>query len=313
MSKVLITGAFGQIGSELIPALQNKYGAENVVAFDMAVKPESLDVLSEQGSIVELSKLREIISKHNIDTVYHLVSILSAKGEQDPNLTWQVNMDGLRNILNLAVEHKLKVFWPSSIAAFGPTTPRDLTPQHTVLEPSTMYGITKMVGEALCHYYYIKYGVDIRSVRFPGLISWKTEPGGGTTDYAVAMFYEAVKGADYTCFVHKDTILPMMYMDDAIKAMLMLMDAPAEKISIRTSYNLTAISFSAEELANEINKLMPLKVKYEPDFRQRIADSWPQSIDDSAARADWGWRHEFDLPKMAVEMIDKLKIKIDKK
>ncbi len=314
MSKILITGAFGQIGSELIPALQAKHGAENIIAFDMAVKPDSLDVVAEQGSIVELDKLREIIIKHNIDTVYHLVSILSAKGEQDPNLTWQINMDGLRNILNLAVEYKLKIFWPSSIAAFGPTTPRDLTPQHTVLEPSTMYGITKMTGEALCHYYHSKFGVDIRSVRFPGLISWKTEPGGGTTDYAVAMFYEAVKENDYTCFVHKDTILPMMYMDDAIRSMILLMESPAEKITIRTSYNLTAISFSAEELANEINKHLPLNVKYEPDFRQRIADSWPQSIDDSAARADWGWNHEFDLPKMTVEMIEKLKIKLfDKK
>lgn len=310
MPKILITGAFGQIGSELIIALQKKHGAENVVAFDMAPKPESLDVIAEQGSIVDFNKLKEIIVKYNIDTVYHLVSILSARGEQDPNLTWQVNMDGLRNILNLALEFKLRVFWPSSIAAFGPTTPRDLTPQHTVLEPTTMYGITKMAGEALCHYYYLKFGVDVRSVRFPGLISWKTEPGGGTTDYAVAMFYEAVKGVDYTCFVHKDTILPMMYMDDAIQAMIMLMEAPAEKIAIRTSYNLTAMSFSAEELANEINKHLPLRVKYEPDFRQRIADSWPQSIDDSPARADWGWRHEFDLPKMAVEMIAKLKIKL---
>ncbi|MCX6781569.1 MAG: NAD-dependent epimerase/dehydratase family protein [Candidatus Magasanikbacteria bacterium] len=310
MPKILVTGAFGQIGSELIPALQAKHGANNVVAFDMAVKPNSFDVATEQGSIVDLGKLKEIIVKHNIDTVYHLVSILSAKGERDPNLTWQVNMDGLRNILNLAVEYKLKVFWPSSIAAFGPTTPRDLTPQHTVLEPTTIYGITKMVGEALCHYYYLKFGVDVRSMRFPGLISWKTEPGGGTTDYAVAMFYEAVKGSDYTCFVHKDTILPMMYMDDAIRAMIMLMDAPVEKIAIRTSYNLTAISFSAEELAIEINKHLPLAVKYEPDFRQRIADSWPQSIDDSAARADWGWHHEFDLQKMATVMIEKLKEKL---
>lgn len=310
MSKILVTGAFGQIGSELIPALQKIHGTENVVAFDLSKKPDGLNVITETGSIEESEKLKGIIENHDIDTVYHLVSILSARGEQDPNFTWRVNMDGLRNILNLAVEKKLKVFWPSSIAAFGPTTPRDLTPQHTVLEPTTMYGITKMVGEALCRYYYTKFGVDVRSVRFPGLISWKTEPGGGTTDYAVAMFYEAVKGNDYTCFVHKDTILPMMYMDDAIKAMIELMEAPAEKISIRTSYNLTAMSFSAEDLANEINKHLPLKVKYEPDFRQRIADSWPQSIDDSSARADWGWDHDFSLPKMAVDMIAKLKIKL---
>jgi nucleoside-diphosphate-sugar epimerase len=214
------------------------------------------------------------------------------------------------NILNLAVEYKIKVFWPSSIAAFGPTTPRDLTPQRTVLEPTTMYGITKAAGENLCHYYHIKYGLDVRSVRYPGLISWKAEPGGGTTDYAVAIFYEALKGNDYTCFVHMDTILPMMYMDDAVRATLEIMDAPAEKISIRTSYNLAAISFSAEELANEINKHVPIQVIYAPDHRQKIADSWPQSIDDSAARADWGWHHEFDLAKMTTEMLEKLKNKL---
>lgn len=310
MPKILITGAFGQIGSELVPALQNKFGADNIVTLDLKPAPADYTGTYYSGTVEDKDKLKEIITKHGIDTVYHLVSILSARGEQDPPLTWRVNMGGLVNVLDLAVEFKLKVFWPSSIAAFGPTTPRDLTPQHTVLEPTTMYGVTKAAGEDLCHYYHLKFGVDVRSVRYPGVISWKAEPGGGTTDYAVAIFYDALKGNDYTCFVHKDTILPMMYMDDAVRATLQIMDAPTEKISIRTSYNLAAISFSAEELANEINKHIPVKVSYVPDHRQRIADSWPQSIDDAAARADWGWQHEFDLPKMTVEMIDKLKIKL---
>lgn len=310
MPKILITGAFGQIGSELVPALQNKFGADNIVTLDLKPAPTDYTGTYYSGTVEDKEKLKEIITSHKIDTVYHLVSILSARGEQDPPLTWRVNMGGLTNVLDLAVEFKLKIFWPSSIAAFGPTTPRDLTPQHTVLEPTTMYGVTKAAGEDLCHYYHLKFGVDVRSVRYPGVISWKAEPGGGTTDYAVAIFYDALKGNDYTCFVHKDTILPMMYMDDAVRATLELMEAPAEKISIRTSYNLAAISFSAEELANEINKHILVKVTYVPDHRQRIADSWPQSIDDAAARADWGWHHEFDLPKMTVEMIEKLKKKL---
>lgn len=310
MSRILVTGAFGQIGSELTPVLQKKFGEENIVALDHSDKTNGFSGEIIKGSIEDYELLKSSVEKFKIDTVYHLVSILSARGESDPNFTWRINMDGLRNVLNLANEFKLKIFWPSSIAAFGPTTPQENTPQRTVLEPTTMYGVTKAAGENLCHYYHIKYGVDVRSLRFPGIISWKTEPGGGTTDYAVAMFYEALKGNSYTCFVHEDTVLPMMYMDDAVRAALMLMDAPAEKISIRTSYNLAAISFSAEELASEINKHMPLKVAYLPDHRQKIADSWPSSIDDSAARADWGWKHEFDLPKMTIEMIEKLKIKL---
>ncbi len=310
MSHILVTGAFGQIGSELVPALQKKFGAENIIALDHSDKAADFSGEIIKGSIEDFNLLKSSIEKYEIDTVYHLVSILSARGESDPNFTWKINMDGLKNILNLANEYKLKIFWPSSIAAFGPTTPRDKTPQRTVLEPTTMYGVTKAAGENLCNYYHIKYGVDVRSVRFPGIISWKTEPGGGTTDYAVAMFYEAIKGNDYECFVHKDTTLPMMYMDDAVRATLDLMDAPSEKLSIRTSYNLAAISFSATELADEINKHLPLKVYYSPDHRQKIADSWPSSIDDSAARADWGWKHEFDLPKMTAEMIEKLKIKL---
>jgi nucleoside-diphosphate-sugar epimerase len=310
MPKILVTGAFGQIGSELVPALQKKFGSENIIVMDLKPAPSDFVGTALLGTVENKELLEKTILENKIDTVYHLVSILSARGEQDPSLTWRVNMGGLINVLDLAVKYKLKVFWPSSIAAFGPTTPRDLTPQRTVLEPTTMYGITKAAGENLCHYYYLKYGVDVRSLRYPGIISWKAEPGGGTTDYAVAIFYEALKKNPYTCFVHKDTILPMMYMDDAVRATLEIMDAPQEKISIRTSYNLSAISFSAEELANEINKHLPIAVTYSPDHRQRIADSWPRSIDDSAARADWGWNHEFDLPKMTVEMIEKLQKKL---
>ena len=310
MPKILITGAFGQIGSELVPALQKKFGADSVAALDLKPAPADYEGAVYSGTVEDKSLLKKIIETEKIDTIYHLVSILSARGEQDPSLTWRVNMSGLLNVLDLAVEYKIKVFWPSSIAAFGPTTPRDLTPQRTVLEPTTMYGVTKAAGENLCHYYHLKHGLDVRSVRYPGLISWKAEPGGGTTDYAVAIFYEALKGNDYTCFVHRDTILPMMYMDDAVRATLEIMNAPAEKISIRTSYNLAAISFSAEELTNEINKHTPIQVTYAPDHRQKIADSWPQSIDDSAARADWGWRHVFDLAKMTAEMLEKLKNKL---
>jgi len=310
MPKILVTGAFGQIGSELVPALQKKFGSENIIVMDLKLAPSDFVGTTLIGTVEDKELLEKTISENKIDTVYHLVSILSARGEQDPSLTWRVNMGGLINVLDLAVKYKLKVFWPSSIAAFGPTTPRDLTPQRTVLEPTTMYGITKAAGENLCHYYYLKYGVDVRSLRYPGIISWKAEPGGGTTDYAVAIFYEALKKNPYTCFVHKDTILPMMYMDDAVRATLEIMDAPQEKISIRTSYNLSAISFSAEDLANEINKHLPVTVAYSPDHRQRIADSWPRSIDDSAARADWGWNHKFDLSKMTVEMIEKLQKKL---
>lgn len=309
MSKVLVTGALGQIGSELVPALQKKFGRDNVITFDMREAPSGFSDFSYTGTIEEKESLREIIKKHQIDTVYHLVSLLSARGEQDPALTWRINMGGLLNILNLAVEFKLKIFWPSSIAAFGPTTPRDHTPQHTILEPTTMYGVSKTAGENLCHYYFLKYDVDVRSLRYPGVISWKTEPGGGTTDYAVDIFYQAVQNKKYVCFVNKETTLPMMYMDDAVRATLELMEAPKEKITIRTAYNLAAISFSAEELAKEVNRHLPIQVEYQPDQRQKIADSWPRSIDDSQARIDWGWQHEFDLPKMTEEMLAKLKIK----
>src|SRR3989339_1874304 len=302
---VLVTGAFGQIGSELVSALQQKHGKEHVVALGHHNVDSSYDGIVEIGEISDKEKLESIIQKYDVGTIYHLVSILSARGEQDPQLTWNVNMDGLKFVLDLAVKYKIKVFWPSSIAAFGPTTPRDNTPQHTILEPTTIYGVTKVAGELLCQYYWKKYGLDVRSLRYPGLISYKTEPGGGTTDYAVAIYFEAIKNKKYDCFVGRDTVLPMMYMPDAVRATIELMEAPIENIKVRTSYNLTAMSFSAEELATSVARCIPGFVcSYNPDDRQRIADSWPRSIDDSVARKDWGWKHEFGIEEMTKDMLD---------
>ena len=314
MKKILVTGAFGQIGTDLAPALQKKYGMDNVVAMGYTNIPADFKGISEQASIDQLDKLEGMIKKHGIDTIYHLVSILSAKGEKDPDLTWQVNMGGLKNILDLAVKYKLKVFWPSTIAAFGPTTPKDQTPQRTVMEPTTIYGVTKVAGELLAQYYHNKFGVDIRSVRYPGIISWKAQPGDGTSDYAVAIFYEAVQGKNYTCFVKEDTMIPMMYMSDCVRATIGIMEAESSKLSVRTSYNLSGLSFTVKELAREIQKYYPeFKVEYSPDFRQAIADSWPNSIDDSVAQKDWGWEHEFDLAKMTGAMIENLKKKFNRK
>ncbi len=310
MKKNLVTGAFGQIGSELVPALQSKYGKNNIIAVGHRAIPKNFDGILQTGDVRDANVIEKLIKKYKIDTIYHLVSVLSATGEKDPNLAWDININSLKNVLDLAVKYHLKLFWPSSIAAFGPTTPRDLTPQRTILEPTTMYGITKVAGELLCQYYFFKYGVDVRSLRYPGIISWKAEPGGGTTDYAVAIFYEAIKTGKYECFVSNNTILPMMYMDDAINATLKLMDANPEKLTVRTSYNLAAISFSAQELAKEIQKHLTLNVIYKPDHRQKIADSWPKSIDDSFARRDWGWEHNFDLKKMTKVMIQNLKKKL---
>lgn len=309
--KILVTGAFGQIGSELVPALQEKGGLKNVIAVGHRNIPEDFDGILERLEITDLKGLEKLIRKYNIGQVYHLVSILSARGEQNPQLTWDVNMNGLKNVLDLAVKYKLRVFWPSSIAVFGPTTPRDKTPQRTILEPTTMYGVTKTAGELLCQYYFLKYAVDVRSLRYPGIISWKAEPGGGTTDYAVAIFYEALKKGKYECYLRKDTYLPMMYMDDAIRATLELMDAPFKNVKIRTSYNLAAISFSPAQLTREIQKHVALKVSYRPDSRQKIADSWPNSIDDSAARRDWGWKQKYDLVKMTKIMLENLKVKLE--
>ena len=306
MKNILVTGAFGQIGSELVPALLNKKGVAKVIALDNRKPSADAGGIVELADITDAIALERIVQKYKIDTVFNLVSLLSATGEKNPNLAWDVNMGGLKIVLDLAVGYKMRVFWPSSIAAFGPTTPRDKTPQKTILEPTTMYGVTKVAGELLCQYYFLKYGVDVRSVRYPGLISWKAQPGGGTTDYAVAIFHEAIATGTYECFVKKDTVLPMMYMDDAIRGTLQLMDAPASKIKIRTSYNLAAMSFRADELAREIQKHVPCAVTYKPDHRQKIADSWPRSINDSQARKDWGWKPKINLVAMTKDMLKHL-------
>ncbi len=316
--KILVTGAFGQIGSELVPALQVKHGKDNVIALGHNNIPSDFQGILEKGDPRNKFEIETIIKNHNVGTIYHLVSLLSAKGEENPTLTRDVNMNGLTNILDLAVQYQARVFWPSSIAAFGPTTPRDNTPQKTVLEPTTMYGVTKVSGEDECRYYFIKYGLDVRSVRYPGLISWKAEPGGGTTDYAVAIFYEGLRKGEYTCFVRPDTTLPMMYMDDAIRGTIDLMDANLDIKGRKErkewdSYNFAAISFEAQELAQELKNHIPsLKVDYKPDHRQGIADSWPKSIDDSLARKEWGWKHEYDLSKMTNVMVENLRKKLKK-
>ncbi len=307
VQKILITGPFGQIGSDLIPKLVKKHGKKNVIALGHRNIPKNYTGILEKGDIRDIKAMKKVIKKHKITQVYHLASLLSAVGEDKPDVAWDVNMNGLKVFLDLARDFKFKLFWASSIAVFGPTTPRKNTPQRTILEPTTMYGVTKLAGEMLCQYYHLKYGVDVRSLRYPGLISWKAEPGGGTTDYAVAIFYGAIQENKYECFVKAPTTLPMMYMDDAIEATINIMAAPPKKIKIRTSYNLGAISFSAKQLEMAIRKRKKgFKATYKPDHRQNIADSWPQSIDDKAARRDWGWKHEYGLEKMTDIMLDKL-------
>lgn len=311
--RILVTGALGQIGSELIPALRAQHGGENVIAVGHRKEPtEEFRNAGpfETADCRDKDALKALIEKYNINTIYHLVGVLSAVGEQKPDLAWDVNMNGLKNVLELCNEYKIdRLFWPSSIAAFGPTTPLENTPQKTVLEPTTMYGVTKVAGELLCQYYHVKYGLDVRSLRYPGIISWKTPPGGGTTDYAVAIYYDGVQKGSYDCFVNEQTTLPMMYMDDAVRATMMLMEADPEKITVRTSYNLTAVSFSAKELADNVAKhIEGFKCTFTPDSRQKIADSWPSSIDDSKAREDWGWSHKFGLDEISEDMIKNLKI-----
>lgn len=305
MKRILVTGASGQIGSELVPILRDRYGIENVVSADLRRLVNDADGgVFEELDVRDANALSSIVDAHDIDTIYHLASLLSAKGENVPDLAWTVNMDGLRRVLELARVRSIRVFWPSSIAVFGPTTPRHATPQNTPLEPSTVYGITKRSGELLCRYYHEKFGVDVRSVRYPGIISHRTRPGGGTTDYAVEVFYAAVARRAYECFVSAETRLPMMYMDDAVRAALELMDADPAGLSVWTSYNLAAISFSVQDLVDEIRRQVGgFDISYQPDHRQQIALSWPEDIDDSAARADWDWKHEFDLRKIVQEMI----------
>ncbi len=309
--KILVTGATGQIGSELVLELRKKYGGENVVAVGHNRKPS--DKLFSGGpyesiDVSDKTSIEKAVKKHGVDTIYHLAALLSATGEQNPQLAWTVNMNSLYYVLEIAREQKLaKIFWPSSIAAFGPTAPRNNTPQDTILIPGTMYGVTKVAGELLCNYYFMKYAVDARSVRYPGIISSETPPGGGTTDYAVEIFYEAIKNKNYTCFVREDTVLPMMYMPDCLKATIDLMEADSSKIKCRTSYNVAGTSFSAGQLTAEIRKHIPdFRCAYKPDFRQKIADSWPMSLDDTAARKEWGWKPKYDLASMTRDMIEKL-------
>jgi nucleoside-diphosphate-sugar epimerase len=302
---VLVTGAFGQIGSALLPVLAQKEGVGVIVALAHEHVPADYAGIVEKGEVTNKSALDSIIQKHNIDTVFHMAGLLSASGEKDPASEWDVNVNGLRNVLDLAAQHKFRVFWPSSIAAFGPTTPR-VAPQHTILEPTTMYGVTKVANEALCQYYFTKFGVDVRSLRYPRLLSVKEHVGGGTSDYALELFEYAVRGEKYTCYVREDTTIPMMYMDDAIRGTIELMDAPAEKLTVRTSYNFAAIRPSAGEIAREIQKSKPFEVNYAPDKkRQKILDSWPQAMDDTQARTDWGWKHAYDLPKITTVMLEK--------
>ena len=308
--KILVIGASGQIGVELTLALRKTYGNNNVVASDLREENELLKGTGPYVSLDVMNKemLHVQVIRQNITQIYLLAAMLSATGEKNPGLAWHLNMQGLLNVLDIAREEKLKkVYWPSSIAVFGPTSPKQNCPQKTIIEPITVYGISKYAGEFWCNYYYMKYGVDVRSIRYPGLISYKSEPGGGTTDYAVEIFHDALEEKKFTSFLQQDTYLPMMYMPDAIRATLELMEAPNDNISVRTSYNVAALSFSPKEIGAEIKKHIPeFEMSYKPDYRQVIADSWPQSIDDSVARADWGWKHDYDLPMMTSDMLENL-------
>ncbi len=309
--KILVIGASGQIGVELTLALRKIYGNNNVVASDLREQNPLLEGTGPYVSLDVMNKemLHVQVIRQNITQIYLLAAILSATGEKNPTLAWNLNMQGLLNVLDIAREEKLhKVYWPSSIAVFGPTSPRINCPQQTIIEPSTVYGISKYAGEFWCNYYHQRWGVDIRSLRYPGLISYKSAPGGGTTDYAVEIFYEALENKKYECFLKEDTYLPMMYMPDAIKATIELMEAPAQNISIHTSYNISGMSFSPKEIAASIQQHIPdFSISYKPDYRQNIANSWPQSIDDSVARNDWNWQQDFDLKLMTADMLDNLK------
>ena len=310
-TKILIIGACGQIGTELTHKLRAIYGTENVIASD--IRKLNNDVVNsgpfEVVNALDFNQIEHLVEVHKIDEIYLMAALLSATAEKNPAFAWDLNMNSLFHVLNLAKAKKIKkIFWPSSIAVFGPTTPKENTPQYTVMEPSTVYGISKQAGERWCEYYHNIFGVDVRSIRYPGLISWSSPPGGGTTDYAVDIFHKALSDKTYECFLSSETKMPMMYMDDAIAATIQIMQAPAEQIKIRSSYNLAAMSFTPTQIAAEIKKHIPeFTITYEPDFRQKIADSWPASIDDAEARKDWGWKHEFDLESMSVDMLTHLK------
>ncbi|MBL4887885.1 MAG: NAD-dependent epimerase/dehydratase family protein [Flavobacteriaceae bacterium] len=308
-SKILIIGACGQIGTELTSALRKQYGTEAVIASDIVTGNNELN--SGPFKLLDATNyqaIENLIEKENVKEVYLMAAMLSANAEKMPMKAWDLNMTSLFNVLNLAKEKKIdKLFWPSSIAVFGPTSPRENTPQHSIMEPTTVYGISKQAGERWCEYYHKNFGVDVRSVRYPGLISYKTLPGGGTTDYAIDIFHEALKKNSYTCFLKEDSTLPMMYMEDAINATISLMEAPKESLSIRSSYNLAGISFNPAQLAQSIKTHLPdFKIRYAPDFRQKIADSWPQSIDDHVAQKDWGWKNQFSIEDITKIMLENL-------
>lgn len=312
MEKILVIGAGGQLGTELVIQLRKKFGRDQVIATDIRELTGELaegpcDILN----IMEADEYRAMLKKHDITQVYHLAAVLSAKGESDPLFAWKLNMDSLLTVLESGREQVKKIYWPSSIAVFGPDTPADYTPQNTIMNPSTVYGISKLAGERWCEYYHQKYGVDVRSIRYPGLIGYKAKPGGGTTDYAVDVFWQAVEGNDFECFLEKDSKLPMMYMEDAIRGTIELMERDAAEVTVRSSYNFAGISFTPEELFAEIASYYPeMKFTFNPDFRQKIADSWPNSIDDSQARKDWGWELEYDLKRMTETMIKGLKSRL---
>jgi len=310
--KILVIGASGQLGVELTLELRRLYGGANVVAADLR---EENELLKGTGPYVSLNVMnREMLHvqviRQNITQIYLLAAILSATGEKNPSLAWNLNMQSLLNVLEIAKDEKLtKVYWPSSIAVFGPTSPKQNCPQHTVIEPITVYGISKFAGEFWCNYYFQRYGVDVRSIRYPGLISYKSSPGGGTTDYAIEMFYQAINEKKYSCFLKPDAYLPMMYMPDAIRATVELMETDPAKLTVRTSYNVSGISFSPKEIALAIKHHLPdFKISYKPDYRQAIAESWPQSIDDTEARNDWGWEPKYDLEKLSSDMVKNLTV-----
>ena len=309
MEKILVIGACGQLGSELTLALANHYGTENIIATDIGQRLPLFEELNfETLDVLDQNRLDQLIDTYDITQIYHLAAVLSATGEARPRWAWQLNMEGLLNVLEVARLKSIgKVFWPSSIAAFGPTTPKTDTPQNSVMDPNTVYGISKLSGELWCKYYHEKYQLDIRSLRYPGLISYKTAPGGGTTDYAIDIFHKAITALPFECFLESDTRLPMMYMPDAVRATIELMQAPSSAIAVRTSYNLSALNFSPGELANAIKKQVPgFEIIYKPDYRQQIAASWPKSIDDQVARDQWGWQPKYDLAAMTSDMLKNL-------
>lgn len=314
MKNILITGASGQIGSDLTLELRRLFGDNHVIASD--IKSGTQEIMQggpfETVDVMDKKRIIEVVDQYQITEIYHLAAILSGNAEKNPKWAWDINMTSLFNVLDIGKEKGIKkIFWPSSMGAFGVSTPAKDTPQLTIMEPSTVYGISKLAGERWCEYYFKKYGLDVRSLRYPGLISWKTEAGGGTTDYAVEIFYDAIKCGKYECFLSEDIALPMMYMDDAVNATIRLMETDAKNVKVRSSYNLGGISFTPKELTHEIKKYIPeLEVTYKPDFRQEIAESWPRSISDEVAQKDWGWKHEYDLGKMTKVMIENIRKKL---